>query len=161
MFSYFSRFAYRFQDQPLRTAAMAALAILVLAIMLASVGRWLRRRRQDQPDRWPALVTGSLGAVLKVLIGLAVLALLAGMLIAGVVMTALVAMLQFICNRGPAAWATVILFILFCMVYPLVRISSCEGLLMSVIYTLLLAYTIVLIVRRTRAVPPTVAAPCA
>ena len=78
MFSYFTRFAYRFQDQPVRTAAMAALAILVLAIMLASVGRWLRHRRQDQPEGWGALVTGSLGAVLKVLIGLAVLALLAG-----------------------------------------------------------------------------------
>jgi hypothetical protein len=78
MFSYFSRFAYRFQDQPLCLAVTAALGILVLAIILASVGRWLRRRRQDQFDRWPALVTGSLGAVLKVLIGLAVLALLAG-----------------------------------------------------------------------------------
>jgi len=72
--------------------------------------------------------------------------LVGGMLTAGVVMTALVALLQFICNRGPVAWATVILFVLFCMVYPIVRISDCEGLLMSVVYTLLLAYTIVLIV---------------
>lgn len=87
--------------------------------------------------------------------------LVGGMLISGVVMTSLVALLQFICNRGPAGWATVILFVLFCMVYPIVRISDCEGLLMSVVYTLLLAYTIVLIVRRTRAEEPVAAEPCA
>jgi len=46
------------------------------------------------------------------------------------------------------------------MVYPIVRISDCEGLLMSVVYTLLLAYTIVLIVRKTRSAPPTAAATC-
>jgi hypothetical protein len=86
--------------------------------------------------------------------------LVGGMLISGLVMTLLVALLQFICNHGPAAWATVILFILFCMVYPVVRISSCEGLLMSVVYTLLLGYTIVLIVRRVRLDRPAVAEAC-
>ena len=57
-------------------------------------------------------------------------------------------------------FTTVILFILFCMVYPVVRISSCEGLLMSVVYTLLLGYTIVLIVRRVRLDRPAVAEAC-
>jgi len=74
MFSYLTSLLYRFQSKPVRTIALAGLVVLILAVLLGSLVRWLRRRRQDQPERWTALLTGSIGAVLKVLIGLAVLA---------------------------------------------------------------------------------------
>ena len=74
MFSYLSRILYRFQSAPMRKLALAALAALVLAVLLGSFVRWLRRRRQDRPETWTGLVTGSVGDVLKVLAGLAVLA---------------------------------------------------------------------------------------
>ena len=74
MVSYLSRILYRFQSAPMRKLAAAAVAALVLAVLLGSFVRWLRRRRQDRPESWTALLTGSVGDVLKVLAGLAVLA---------------------------------------------------------------------------------------
>jgi len=77
MFSYLARLLTRFQSKPIRTAALAALAILVLAILLGSFVRWLRRRKQDRPDAWWSLITGGVGDVLKVLVGLAIVLCLA------------------------------------------------------------------------------------
>lgn len=74
MFSYLSRILYRFQSAPVRKLALAALAAVVLAVLLGSFVRWLRRRRQDRPESWTGLLIGSVGDVLKVLAGLAVLA---------------------------------------------------------------------------------------
>ena len=73
MFSYFTSLLCRFQSKPVRTMALAALVVLILAVLLGSIVRWLRQRRQDQPGSWAALFVGSVGAVLKVLIGLAVM----------------------------------------------------------------------------------------
>lgn len=73
MFSYLVNLLSRFQSRPVRTIALAALALLVVAVLLGSFVRWLRRRRQDRPGSWAALAVGSIGAVLKVLIGLGVL----------------------------------------------------------------------------------------
>ncbi len=74
MFSYLTGLLVRFQSRPVRTLAVAALVVLVLAVLLGSLVRWLRRRGQDRPESWAALLTDSIGGVLKVLIGLAVLA---------------------------------------------------------------------------------------
>jgi hypothetical protein len=74
MFTYLTSLLYRFQSKPVRTVALSALVVLIVAVLLGSLVQWLRRRRQDRPDSWPALIVGSLGAVLKVLIGLGVLA---------------------------------------------------------------------------------------
>jgi len=74
MVSYLSRILYRFQSAPMRKLALAALAAVVVAVLLGSFIRWLRRRRQDRPESWTGLLTGSVGDVLKVLAGLAVLA---------------------------------------------------------------------------------------
>ena len=74
MFSYLTQYLSRLDSQPVRTVVFTAVGILVLSVILASVIGWLRRRGQDGAERWPALVTGSIGAVLKVLIGLAILA---------------------------------------------------------------------------------------
>ena len=46
--------------------------MLVAAVLLGSVVRWLRRRRQDDPKSWSALGVSAVGAVLKTLVGLAV-----------------------------------------------------------------------------------------
>jgi len=73
MFSYLTQLLYRFESKPVRMIAVAGLVVLVSAVLLGSLVRWLRRRRADKPESWGALVTGSIGAVLKVLIGLAVL----------------------------------------------------------------------------------------
>ena len=77
MFTYLTRYLGRLDSQPVRTVAFTAVGVLVLSVILASVIAWLRRRGQDGPERWPALITGSIGAVLKVLIGLAILAAMA------------------------------------------------------------------------------------
>jgi len=74
MFSYLSSLLVRFQSRPVRSLALAALAVVVAAVLLGSLIRWLRRRRQDRPESWASLLTSSWGAVLKVLIGLGVLA---------------------------------------------------------------------------------------
>jgi len=74
--------------------------------------------------------------------------LIGGMAISGGVLTALIALLQFRCNRGFCAWATVVLFVLFCTAYPGIRISPVSGLLQTILHVLLLGYTIVLVVRR-------------
>jgi hypothetical protein len=74
LFSYLSRLLDRFHSAPLQKIVLAALALLVLGVAVSTVLRWLRRRRQDRPDRWPALLTALAGNVLKVLVGLAVLA---------------------------------------------------------------------------------------
>jgi len=76
MFSYLSRILHYFQSAPIRKLALAALTALVLAVLLGSFIRWLRRRRQDRPESWTGLLTGSIGDVLKVLAGLAVLAII-------------------------------------------------------------------------------------
>jgi len=68
------RYLKRFYDQPVRTALIAALAVLIAAVLPGSFVRWLRRRRQDSPESWTGLVTGSVGAVIKVLVGLGILA---------------------------------------------------------------------------------------
>ena len=77
MFYYLSGFIRQFQSAPVRTALLGALVLLVTGILLVSLVRWLRRRSQDRPETWLGLVTGSLGNVLKVLVGLGVLAALA------------------------------------------------------------------------------------
>jgi hypothetical protein len=74
MFSYLSRVLSRFQSAPIQKIALAALAVLVAAVLLGSLIRWLRRRRQDRPERWTGLIVGGLGDLLKVLVGLAALA---------------------------------------------------------------------------------------
>ncbi len=73
MFSYLARLLVRFQSKPVRTMALAALIVLIVAVLLGSLVRWLRRRRQDKPESWAGLLVGSIGSVLKVLIGLAVM----------------------------------------------------------------------------------------
>jgi hypothetical protein len=73
MFSYLSSLLSRLHSKPIATAALAALVMLVAAVILGSLVRWLRRRRQDRPESWVGLVTSSWGAVLTILIGLVVL----------------------------------------------------------------------------------------
>jgi hypothetical protein len=73
MFSYLTSLLYRFQSKPVRSIALAALIVLIVAVLLGSLARWLRRRRQDRPESWAGLLVGSIGSVLKVLIGLAVM----------------------------------------------------------------------------------------
>lgn len=73
MFSYLSNLLSRLHSKPIATAALAALAMLIAAVILGSLVRWLRRRRQDRPESWVGLVTSSWGAVLTILIGLALL----------------------------------------------------------------------------------------
>ncbi len=74
MFSYLSQFLYRFGSKPVQMALLAALAAVVAAVLLGSFVRWLRRRRQDRPESWTGLLVAAVGDVLKVLIGLGVLA---------------------------------------------------------------------------------------
>ena len=73
MFTYLLQILRRFQSRPVVSILIAALVILIVAVLLGSFIRWLRRRRQERPDNWVGLITGSLGDVLKVLIGLAIL----------------------------------------------------------------------------------------
>jgi hypothetical protein len=63
-------------SKPFLTVLSVLLAVLVSSVVLASLLRWLRRRRQERPDTWIGLITGSLGNVLKVLGALALLILL-------------------------------------------------------------------------------------
>jgi len=74
MFSYLLALLQRFRAKPVLMIALAGLALLIASVLLTSFVRWLRRRREDRPDNWVGLVTGSAGNVLKVLAGLAVLA---------------------------------------------------------------------------------------
>ena len=74
MFSYLMSLLYRFQSKPVRMAALVALIVLIVAVLLGCLVRWLRRRRQDRPESWAGLLVGAIGSVLKVLIGLAVMA---------------------------------------------------------------------------------------
>ncbi|MCK4276658.1 MAG: hypothetical protein KAX78_09095, partial [Phycisphaerae bacterium] len=74
MFSYLTRYLYRLHSQPVRVVALSALVVVILAVILFNVVGWLRRRRQDRPEHGTALITGAIGAVLKVLIGLAIVA---------------------------------------------------------------------------------------
>jgi hypothetical protein len=55
-------------------ALIISLVVLVAAVLLIGFTRWLRRRRQDRPEGWPALVTSLVGDVLKVLVGLGIVA---------------------------------------------------------------------------------------
>ena len=73
MFTYLSRLLYKFQPKPIQKILLAALILLAVGVVLASVVRWLRRRRQDRPESWTGLVTSTLGALLTVLVGLGVL----------------------------------------------------------------------------------------
>ena len=74
MFSYLTRLVGQFYSKPIRSILLLALAVLILAVLLTSFLRWLRRRREDRPDSWVGLITASLSNVLKVLAGLGVLA---------------------------------------------------------------------------------------
>jgi hypothetical protein len=74
MFSYLSRVLSRFQSAPIQKIVLAALVVLVVAVLLGSLIQWLRRRRQDRPERWTGLIVSGLGDLLKVLVGLAALA---------------------------------------------------------------------------------------
>jgi len=74
MFSYLTRLVNQFYSKPIRSIVLVALALLILAVVLTSFLRWLRRRREDRPDSWVGLITASLSNVLKVLAGLGVLA---------------------------------------------------------------------------------------
>jgi hypothetical protein len=74
MFTYLSRLLGRLTEKPFPKLLLAALVVLVAAVLLGSVVRWLRRRRQDDPRSWSVLGVSAVGAVLKALVGLAVLA---------------------------------------------------------------------------------------
>lgn len=74
MFSYLLRFLYRFQSKPVQKILLAALAVVIVAVVLGSFARWVRRRREDRRESWTGLVVAAVGDALKVLIGLAVLA---------------------------------------------------------------------------------------
>ncbi|MHC4561330.1 MAG: hypothetical protein ACYS8X_01000 [Planctomycetota bacterium] len=70
--------------------------------------------------------------------------LVGGMILGGVALTSLVVLLQLGFYRGLNCWAPVGLFIVFCLAYPLIRISEHEGLLLTVLYVALLANTVLL-----------------
>lgn len=74
MFSYAAQLLSRFQAKPIRTALIVAVALVILGVALATFVCWLRRRRQDSPESWTALLVGLVGSVLKLLLGLAVVA---------------------------------------------------------------------------------------
>lgn len=74
MFTYLTQFVRLFYAEPVKMAVGLALLMLIGGILLASFVRWLRRRSQDRPETWAGLVTTSMGNVLKVLVGLIVLA---------------------------------------------------------------------------------------
>ncbi len=74
MFSYLSRLLYKFQPKPIQKILLAALALLVIGIVLATVVRWLRRRGPERTESWTGLIVSALGNLLKVLVGLAVVA---------------------------------------------------------------------------------------
>jgi len=74
MFTYFTQLLCKFESKSVRIALLVALAVLVAAILLGSFVRWLRRRTGEKPTSWGTLLSESIGGVLKVLIGLAILA---------------------------------------------------------------------------------------
>jgi len=76
--------------------------------------------------------------------------LVGGMIISGVVLTALMMLLFFRWTERTVAIRTVKFFILFCIVYPLMRISDYEGLLLTMLYVAMLAYVILLVIRQPR-----------
>ena len=71
-----------------------------------------------------------------------------GMIISGVVMTALVTLLLFHWPDNYPATSSVKFFVLFCIAYPMMRISDYEGLLLTMLYVALLAYAVVLVVAK-------------
>ena len=113
-------------DRPLRPVALALLAVAYHLCYLLTA---------HLGDYWPGL--------------------LGGMLISAAATTAIVALLHV---KGPdrfSSRATLALLVFFAVAYPLMRISTYDGLLMSVLYVAMLAYTVVLIVRaRPRAQAP-------
>ena len=74
MFSYLSSLLHRFESAPVRYALLGALLLLTTGIVISGLGRWLRRRRQDQPEGWAAVLIHSMGDVFRVIVGLGVLA---------------------------------------------------------------------------------------
>jgi len=72
--------------------------------------------------------------------------LVGGMILSGLVLTALTALFQLVWCRRFHALATLALFAVFCIVYPLIRISDYEGLLLTVLYVAQLAFIIVLLI---------------
>ena len=72
MFTYLSQYAEHLHSKAIQTILLAALAILIVSVVLASFVRWLRQRRQERPDNWAGLVTSSMSNVLKSLVGLAI-----------------------------------------------------------------------------------------
>jgi chromate transport protein ChrA len=74
MFSFVSQFLQRFHSKPIVSILMLALLALVSTVILVSLMRWLRRRRQDRPESWVGLITGSVGNVFKTLAAIVVVA---------------------------------------------------------------------------------------
>ena len=74
--------------------------------------------------------------------------------VSAVVLTGLMALLYFIWVRGFVAWSAVVFFLLFVVLYPLLRICTNEGLLLAWLYVALLAYTVVLLVAGRKAAGP-------
>ena len=72
MFSYVMQLLYRVQSTPIQKLLVVALIVLIAAVLLVSLARWLHRRRQDRPESWTGLLTDSMGSILKILIGLGV-----------------------------------------------------------------------------------------
>lgn len=68
--------------------------------------------------------------------------------ISAAALTGLMALMEFAFSDRPVAAGTVAFFALFATAYPLLRITSCHGLLMTILYVLLLGYVVVLLVRR-------------
>ena len=77
MFTYVSSLLQQFRSAPIRAAVLSALGLLVLGVVLVSFVRWLRRRRGHRPDSWAAFIAEAVGAVLTVLLALAITAALA------------------------------------------------------------------------------------
>ena len=111
-------------DRPLRPVALALLAVAYhLYCLLAA----------HLGDYWPGLI--------------------GGMLISAAAVTAIVALLHMKSPDRFGSRATPALFVFFAVAYPLMRTSTYDGLLMSVLYVAMLTYTVVLIIRtrpRTR-----------
>ncbi len=69
MFTYVLGFLSRLESKPVRIVLIFALWALVAGIFLICFVRWLHRRRKYTAGGWDDLLAGSLGAVLKALLG--------------------------------------------------------------------------------------------
>ena len=83
--------------------------------------------------------------------------LIGGMVIAGTALTLLVLLVQMTFYRGLCRWAPVGLFVVFCVIYPMLVITGSASLLLSILYVAMLAYAASLVVLariRSRGEPP-------